>query len=604
MFDPSTISSEKLNDLRAAAEQAWGDDTRNEKYVHHPQPSAGQCYVTSAWLTSVLGGHVGTKKGHYFWVSPDKQYVIDLTGDQHAYEPEEEAPLQDEEDEPWELDPHQKTHRPGPVLYKRADHPLFKGMRVLPDDLHKDHERIKLFTRRANAALKGERVASYHQADLMGADPYPGSTPQMQEDQKDLNAVTLHDEPNNDSSDLSTTLYNFVVANGEVHLSPIHSLDNLSGVAGHDLDSDGPFAAGTAEVNRGHVQWRVASNIALQGLAQALRHYSKTVGWQFDGITDSNGDTIDSEFGPDKAMFATSRSDGHLLLSERPLPNSERIEIRGRTAYVRKATEQLEEWASDFGYRLAAFSPLQEQMEPWGGGTWGKGVLVDGKPLTWQTNVSGLPQHSQLMEQMGVKGWGAPVVIHPSGMYTSAEAYPNPEAQSFQGYNNMRHIPDVERWQKQTDRWDMRNSKTAEWPGGGNMHDKMKTKEDLDTFNRGDTDFQPERSGDPDATLTGDLKCGKCGQHFTREPELRDHYRNEHEEWGDPIEHGNFPEVEPFDIPLGFGTHGVPNGGETIAKLAVMCVPRKEAERLPEFSTISGGVLIRSTTLRTTTARS
>src|SRR5665213_2877045 len=130
MFNPESITSNQLNDFRHAAEQAWGDDTSHEKYIGAPQRSSGQCYVTSAWLKSHLGGHVGTKKGHYFWVSPGKSHIIDLTGDQYAYPAEEHAPLQDDEDEPWELDPHQKTHRPGPVMYKRADHPLYKGFRV------------------------------------------------------------------------------------------------------------------------------------------------------------------------------------------------------------------------------------------------------------------------------------------------------------------------------------------------------------------------------------------------------------------------------------------------------------------------------------------
>jgi hypothetical protein len=86
-WNPESLTQEKLNTYRAAAEQAWGDDTRHERYIGHPQPSAGQCYVTSRWLTTKLGGSVGSKDGHYVWVSPDKQYVVDLTGDQFAYEP-------------------------------------------------------------------------------------------------------------------------------------------------------------------------------------------------------------------------------------------------------------------------------------------------------------------------------------------------------------------------------------------------------------------------------------------------------------------------------------------------------------------------------------
>src|ERR1035438_7353448 len=87
-FDPDTITQEKLHELRTAAEHAWSDETRHPDSQGHPQPSAGQCYVTSRWLQGKLGGgHIGVKQGHYFWVSPDKNYIIDLTGDQDAYGP-------------------------------------------------------------------------------------------------------------------------------------------------------------------------------------------------------------------------------------------------------------------------------------------------------------------------------------------------------------------------------------------------------------------------------------------------------------------------------------------------------------------------------------
>src|SRR4051812_7311022 len=132
-WNPESLTQEKLNAYRAAAEQAWGDDTRHERYIGHPQPGAGQCYVTSRWLTTKLGGSVGSKDGHYVWVSPDKQYVVDLTGDQFAYEPQHptaEGLQLDAEDEPWEFPQDHKVHRPGPVMFKRITHPLYKGTRV------------------------------------------------------------------------------------------------------------------------------------------------------------------------------------------------------------------------------------------------------------------------------------------------------------------------------------------------------------------------------------------------------------------------------------------------------------------------------------------
>lgn len=457
-FDPESITPSKLNDLRGAAEAAWGDDTRHENFIHDPQPSAGQCFVTSAWMKDKLGGHVGEKNGHHFWVSPDKSHIVDLTGDLFPSEPLDDHEIGqpvDDEDEPWEAHPNQLRHQPGPVMYKRATHPIWKGFRVLPDDVDKDHERAKLFKKRADAALNGHRVA-----DLMGADPYPASTPQYQEDYK--NESTFHDTPEDQSdSDLDSNEYNFVVANGQVHLSPFNEHAGLAAIAGHDLSSDGPFAAGTATVHGGQVQWSVSSNIGLRGLADILRSYSERTGWGFGGLEDSEGSKF-AAFGPDRTFYSKTRADGHLILSERPLPNAERIKVRGDVAHVAKRTEALEEWAKDYGFKL------------------------------------------------------------------------------------------------------------AEYPGGGNMLDQMKNREHLELHNNGDPNWQPE-SDNEDLTLHN-VKCGECGKKFNDEQELVEHRRNTHEMWEEPVEDGHFPQVQDFDIPLGFGTHGVPNGGETIAKVTDIVV--------------------------------
>lgn len=156
MFDPNDITQDDLHKLRNAAEGAWGDDTRHENFIGHPHPSAGQCYVTSRWMTSKLGGHVGVKNGHYFWVSPDKNYVVDLTGDQFTYEPTDprmEGMRLDDEDEGHVTPEDHKTYRPGPVLYNRADHPLYKGFRI--KDFKTENPRVKLFAQRADAAYDG-----------------------------------------------------------------------------------------------------------------------------------------------------------------------------------------------------------------------------------------------------------------------------------------------------------------------------------------------------------------------------------------------------------------------------------------------------------------
>jgi hypothetical protein len=155
-FDPHSISQDDLHRYREAAEQAWSDETRHPNMQGHPEKSAGQCYVTSRWLTQHLGGTVGLKQGHYFWVSPDRKYVIDLTGDQFHYSPEDlryRGIRLDDEDPGWEPTPEQASWRPGPIMYKSATHPLFKGFRV--KEFKTEAPRVKLFAQRANAALEG-----------------------------------------------------------------------------------------------------------------------------------------------------------------------------------------------------------------------------------------------------------------------------------------------------------------------------------------------------------------------------------------------------------------------------------------------------------------
>lgn len=154
-FNPSDITQDDLHRFRTAAEQAWADDTRHENFIGHPQPSAGQCYVTSRWLTTKLGGHVGVKGGHYVWISPDKKYAVDLTGDQFAYPPEDlrnRGIRLSEDDSGWEPTEDHGKWRPGPILYKSMDHPLFKGMRI--KEFKTENPRVKRFQQRADEAYE------------------------------------------------------------------------------------------------------------------------------------------------------------------------------------------------------------------------------------------------------------------------------------------------------------------------------------------------------------------------------------------------------------------------------------------------------------------
>lgn len=467
------ISSGRLNDLRKAAEQAWGDDTRHEKFIGHPQPSAGQCYVTAQWLTNKLGGHIGVKNGHHFWVSPDHKFALDLTGELFAYPPAHSSA------NPEDVEPHHKMWRPGPVVYKRTDHPLFKGYQVI--DSHPDHPRAKQFARKADLALQGARISAVHVADLLGPSPY--EYPQDKENYDNWEApfpVMLHDEPW-DPSQESSDDYNWIYANGQLHVSPHHEHNELLEHSGTKPSHQGPMAMGVVHVNQNHALWEVESNLSLRGLEKLLKDYTETAGWQWEGMVGMGGEFLHDDFGPKMSMWYIKR-DGHVYLSKTPLPNGLRCQIEGKTAYVTNPLDDgLQEWAKDSGYKL------------------------------------------------------------------------------------------------------------AEYPGGGNMLDYVKIMPNLDIKNVGDQDWMPQRQN-PDAPLGDSLKCGTCGEVFPSLEELRVHERYEHRPKDyQEIPHTDFPNVQPFDEPLGFGTRPTPDTGlvsEGSVKTVVMVLPSyTHAKRHPRFAT-------------------
>lgn len=411
MWDPNSISQDQLHEYRSAAESAWGDDTRHPDFVGHPDPSAGQCYVTSKWLTGELGGHVGTKNGHYFWVSPDKSHVIDLTGDQFSSPPPSgrmnflDGQPVDEEDEAYE--PETRGWRPGPVMFKRANHPLYKGFRIKADpqppqdqrdweDLEQSpriNDRLQRFTRRANAALTNPTSRT---ADLMGIGQ-PMNEPQAQED---LTQRYLHDT----MSDLQMTQepidreYKFFYGHGQLHVSPVHSHDELRDHSGTSPDENGPIAVGYVHVHGGDATWSIETNVAARGLVRVLKDYSKTVGWKWNGVVGGDGAPIHDDFGATKSMWYKANADGEVQIADRPFRGASRIDIVGRTAhYARSAStssygDALREWADDFGYRLAEYpggTDMTDRTKNWedlelhnnGDPDWEPEKAWDGEPV-------------------------------------------------------------------------------------------------------------------------------------------------------------------------------------------------------------------------------
>jgi hypothetical protein len=369
-FDPDTITQAKLHELRRAAEHAWSDETRHEDSRGHPQPSAGQCYVTSRWLQSKLGGYIGVKQGHYFWVSHDRKYIIDLTGDQNASGPVRwAAQMQDGEDEPFEFESEQMRHRPGPIIYTQATNPLYKGFRM--KDYPNPHPRSELFAERANAALAGNLTK---QADgAAGSDVYPGQGPQAEEE---FNKRYFHD-PVIDDLNLSMEPpvereYQFVFANGEFKVSPVDDHSTMLSETGASPNHNGPTAVGYINVKGRNALWSVESNIGLRGLVKMMKDYSKQVGWDWGGLVDGSGQPVHEDYAGKTAYYYGWR-DGDLLISERPFwPHTGRIEVGNGIASFEKppnpfAREGLEEWAKDFGYRIAEYpggGDIENRMTP------------------------------------------------------------------------------------------------------------------------------------------------------------------------------------------------------------------------------------------------
>lgn len=342
------ISPEYLQQLRNAAEQAWGDDVRHPSYVGNPLPSAGCCYVTSQWLADKLGGYVGEKDGHYVWVSPDQTHVIDLTGDNFAYPPADlsRAGVRlDDEDDGWVPEDHHRTWRSGPILFKRADHPLFKGLRIVDAGAN---ERALRFAQRADAALNGEPVTSRkHALDYMG-DPFPGESMEVTERLR-------HDEP---TYDPGSAEYQFVYANGQLQVSPDHSHEELLGHAGV-LNPDnhiGPSAAGYVVVANGRATWSVTGNLGGQAFARILKDYSENVGWKWGGMVDGSGNPIHDDFAEKKSRILRNNETGE----------DEYFVIQGRTAYVQRTMiKEAREIIAAMGYKVAEYpggSDMNDQL--------------------------------------------------------------------------------------------------------------------------------------------------------------------------------------------------------------------------------------------------
>jgi tRNA nucleotidyltransferase (CCA-adding enzyme) len=506
-------------------------------------------------LKDKLGeGHIGVKQGHYFWVSPDKNYIIDLTGDQDAFGPVKwAAQLQDAEDEPFQFEPEQMRHRPGPIIYTPATNPLYKGFRV--KEYSNPNARAELFAERANAALEGNLTK---QADSggSGSDAYPGEGPQAEEE---FNLRDFHD-PVIDDLNLSMEEpvereYKFFFGNGEFKVSPVDDHETMAQEAQIPPDHTGPMAVGYVNVRGRDALWSVESNIGLRGLVKMMKDYSKQVGWKWGGLVDGSGQPIHDDFGAKKSYWYGWR-DGELKLSAQPFWGSfDEIEVVGRTASFNRepnpfALPGLQEWAKDFGFRLAEYpggDKLGEMDRFWEKVDEQKNGPVPGTKI----------ENNEDMRRKG-RGVDPPKMDgerNPSAKLTTVQVeeiiqkYAAKEGNQYQlareygvSQSTVSKIVKRELW--------------ASYPGGTDMNDRMKNKEWPTTYDKGDPEADPGKAfeGEPQ----GELDCPICGEVQPNFKAYVMHTQDHRDPEMQPIDDGHFPTIRPLDEPLGFGTQSQP----------------------------------------------
>lgn len=264
------ITDGELDALARAARMAWADDTCLLRYSsgtavpRDPRSGAGQCYVTALWLVRRLGGTIGKREGHFVWLSHDKLWYIDLTGD-HT----------------------------GRVAYERnADFSYQPYVHVSSVDAGRRAER---FEKRADHIFDNLDTLLKYSTDIGGGDAFPAEEPQAASDSAQFDSY-WHDEP---TYQPQSQVYQFFYANGQMEVSPNHSHDELATHLGINAEQHvGPVAAGHIVVNNGKATYEVATNVNIKALDRIFKDHAKQVGWQWGGITNAEGEPISDEFAP------------------------------------------------------------------------------------------------------------------------------------------------------------------------------------------------------------------------------------------------------------------------------------------------------------------
>ena len=327
----AAITPGEIEALKITAAQAWADDTRYPRW-RGSSYGGGQCYVTAVWLTERFGGFVGKKAGHYAWLSPDKSYVLDLTGN-HNNE----------------------------IVYKQNDG--YSEYKVIKN------ERAIKFANRANLIFDNLDTALKVANDSLTGDAYPAQEPQRQ---NDIDQQYWHDEPSAEEAEFpgKTEKYNFFYANGELEVAPEDrfSHEDLARHLKINSDHQGPMASGDIEVVDNTATWNAHSNVDIKTMSRVFKNYSDQVGWDWGGIQGVDGKVVSKSLQPINNINKINYvwSNGHLYMgktshvvlalntNDETLCGS--ITIVGNKARVEptyvQALPQLFEWAEDEGLKL------------------------------------------------------------------------------------------------------------------------------------------------------------------------------------------------------------------------------------------------------------
>jgi tRNA nucleotidyltransferase (CCA-adding enzyme) len=167
-----------------------------------------------------------------------------------------------------------------------------------------------------------------------------------------------------------------VWANGELDVSGQHDHKELLDRNNVPSTHTGPMAVGNVTVEDGVAIWEVVGNAGGQALAKVLKKYTQQAGWDWGGIVDKKSGHPFGDGERVSHMYFTYY-DG-VKLSTKPLGSGQagRIDIfNHRVARVRwhpetktrgLLLEGLQEWADDFGVKLAEYpggSNMNDQLK-------------------------------------------------------------------------------------------------------------------------------------------------------------------------------------------------------------------------------------------------